>query len=85
MSPDCRNHDEAPSDLLPTIYYCLDLPLPRYLEGALLPVFPLEQLSRKPPVYADDTLYIEQPESAPLSEGDRDALRDQLRALGYIQ
>jgi len=72
-------------DLLPTIYYCLDLPLPRYLEGRLLPVFPEERLRSKPPVYTDDTLYIEPPESAPLSDEDRLAIREQLRALGYIQ
>jgi len=72
-------------DLLPTVYYCLGLPLPRYLEGNILPVFSPERLEQRPPVYVEDALYIDLPERTELSEADKNALQDQLRALGYIQ
>jgi len=89
IGPDVRSGSNIETaslcDVLPTLYYCLGLPLPDYLEGTILPVFPPQHFKDNPPVYAEDTLYIDLPANAELSEEDRKALEEQLRALGYVR
>ena len=71
-------------DILPTVYYLLGVPLPRYLEGSILPVFTQEELNETPPKYVEEELYID-PLPMNQDEADREGLQDQMRALGYLR
>jgi len=70
-------------DLLPTILFDLELPIPQYAEGRII-----REAFEKPfsslPLNYTDTEFMESNVKSELSEEDEEAMQKALKGLGYL-
>jgi predicted AlkP superfamily phosphohydrolase/phosphomutase len=83
VRPSARIPDATLFDVAPTVLAALDLPVGRDMEGRVLG----EMFERPPEVHtvASHDPGGPRPAQAPIESPDRDALRERLRALGYLE
>lgn len=71
-------------DILPTILYLSNLPIPRYVDGTVITSIVKEAFQDENPVEYTDAYRLLAPRSTDLSEEERAMIEEHLRALGYF-
>lgn len=72
-------------DLLPTILYCMDLPISQDIDGnVLVKAFKEDYINQRRIVYSRESTLWPKPDADIFSQEESERIRDRLRGLGYL-